>query len=178
MRNRFWLLLGLLMVGLSLSCNFVTQALSTPPAPMEETVPTQEMLATQELPVASNLPELAGDWQIKLSQSGGLAGVQRSIEIFGSGEMTVDDENSKAHIVDKLAAEQLASLEKLVASSQYQPDSGSAGGCADCFVYMLEITSGGETFQAQLDDVTLADSGLNPLVDTLGRLMKAALEKK
>lgn len=178
MRNRFWLLVGLLMMGLSLGCNFVTQALSTPPAPTEETVPTLELLATQELPPVSNLPELVGDWQIKLTQSGGLAGVHRLIEISGSGEMTVDDERSKAHIVDKLSAEQLASLIKLTAASQYRPDSGPAGGCADCFVYVLEITSGGETFQAQLDDISLADSGLNPLVDTLGSLMKAALEKK
>jgi len=148
----------LTILGLS-SCVFF------PPAPVA--LPTQPV-SNQP---AQELPKLTGDWHIRTEQSGGIAGVSRTLEISSSGEMTVTDERSKKQTTAQLPADKIAALTELVASSKYQPISQPSG-CADCFIYNLEISSAGEKFQVQLDDISLPNSGLQPLINFLGEFLK------
>ena len=118
----------------------------------------------------TTLPQLTGNWQITMTLTGGVAGRDQSVEISSSGEMIITDLRTKQETTSQLPADKIASLTKLVASSNYRPPSKPQSGCADCFVYNLEIVSGGEKFQAQLDDISLPDSGLQPLISFIGGL--------
>jgi hypothetical protein len=148
----------LTILGLS-SCVFF------PPAPV--TLPTQPV-SNQP---SQELPKLTGDWHVSMAQTGGIAGVSRTLEISSSGETTVIDERSKKQTTAQLPADKIAVLTELVASSKYQPISQPSG-CADCFIYKLEISSAGEKFQVQLDDISLPNSGLQPLINFLGEYLK------
>jgi hypothetical protein len=153
----------LMALGL-LGCSFFYSIFPTP---------TPAMLSTQSVPnqPAQELPKLTGDWHVSMAQTGGIAGVSRTLEISSSGEMTVINERSKKQTTTQLSTDKVAVLTELVASSKYQPISEPTG-CADCFIYKLEISSAGEKFQAQLDDISLPDSGLQPLINFLGEFLK------
>ena len=47
--------------------------------------------------------------------------------------------------------------------------------CADCFIYDLQLTSGGKIVQIQADDITLPDSGVAELIRFLRELRDRAL---
>ena len=150
---------GLLFIALSLlGCGFFYSVFPTPgPTP----IPTNPAL---------HLPKLSGDWLVRLAQSGGIAGVSRSLEISSSGAMTIIETRGGERKVSQLPAEKLAALNELVAASTFRPASLPTG-CADCFVFDLRITSADGTFQAQLDEVSLPDSGLQSLLDFLAGLL-------
>src|SRR5512133_1350235 len=46
-------------------------------------------------PSGDDFPQLTGDWHIRLTQTGGIAGVSRKLEISSDGKMTVSDERTK-----------------------------------------------------------------------------------
>jgi len=62
-------------------------------------------------------------------------------------------------------------------TSNYVPANQTDGnGCADCFVYDLEIQVNGEKLSVQLNDISLPNSGLEPLVTYLRGLIDTALK--
>ncbi len=131
---------------------------------------------TTESPV-SNLPTLDGDWKIKMKHSGGIMGLSRSIEISSDGKFTVLDERKDKTINGELTADELSKLNKQVSSSEYIFETKPDGmGCADCFIYDLEIQKGEEKFAIQLNDISLPNSGLEPLVAHLRGLIETALK--
>jgi hypothetical protein len=132
------------------------------------------------------LPPLEGTWSVKLTQSGGFAGLQRWVSVTSDGAVLASDDRAGAVGSLQLTPAQLADLAALVAQSSVQsPDSYPNAsypnrsypnsGCADCFLYYIEIHSGNTRFSAQADDVTLPGSGLEPLVTKLLGLMMEAL---
>jgi len=132
-------------------CGFYYSSLPTQtPAP----IPTSS---------AQELPELVGDWHITLSQSGGIMGISRTIEISSSGKLTIIDARTSKQTVIQLPADRIAALARLVKASRYQSPSRPSA-CADCFIYNLAIVSGGQSFQVQLDDISIPDSGLDSLM--------------
>jgi hypothetical protein len=150
-----------------LGCNFVSSIIIPP-------TPTQELLSTPEksrpTQASDGLPQLTGDWHIRLAQTGGIAGVSRTLEISSDGKMTINDERTKKQATNQLSPEQLSKLTDLVASTNYQPVTKPMG-CADCFIFDLQINNDTEKFHAQIDEVNLPDSGLGPLVGFLGELL-------
>lgn len=133
------------------------------PARLEET--------QQPLPTAST------DWaSITFTQSGGIMGMLRTIEIASDGTWKFTDERVSESITGKLSAEELKQLNELITSLSVI-SSGQSGVCADCFIYSVEIVSSGKAITAQADDVNLGDSGLEPLVSFLIELMSEALNK-
>jgi len=122
-------------------------------------------------------PALDGDWTIKMTQSGGIRGLSRSIEVSSDGKYTVVDERANKTITGELTANELVELNELVATSNYVPAAKPDGSvCADCFVYDLEIQVNGEKLSVQLNDFTLTNSGLEPLVTYLRGLIDTALK--
>jgi hypothetical protein len=126
---------------------------------------------------ASSLPALDGEWMIKLTQSGGFMGLSRSIEISSGGKFTIMDEKINKKVTGEFPADELSAINKLVSSSKYIAPAKSDGmSCADCFIYDLEIQGNGEKFTAQLNDISLPNSGLESLVTHLRGLIETNLK--
>lgn len=139
---------------------------SSAPEPLQTATPQ---------PSATDLPTLDGEWTIKMAQSGGIMGLAHSIEISWDGKSTVVDERANKTINEKLSANELSKINELVSSAEYIPSSKPDGGCADCFIYDLEIQGNGKKFAIQLNDISLPDSGLEPLTTYLRDLIDTTL---
>jgi hypothetical protein len=107
-----------------------------------------------------------------MAQTGGIAGVSRTLEISNSGEMTVTNERSNQQNTTQLPPDKFSMLKEVVVSTEYRPISQLMG-CADCFIFDLQIDNGSEKFQVQIDQVNLPNSGLEPLIGFLGELLNS-----
>jgi cytoskeletal protein RodZ len=127
---------------------------------------------------SSQFPALSSStpWTLRFTQSGGIMGMMRTMEIQSNGQATITDEKTHQTVTVQLAQGDLSALRKAASSTAYSaPDKPS--GCADCFVYQVEVLSGSEkTFEAQVDDVELESSGLSALVENLRNLMQKSLK--
>jgi hypothetical protein len=75
-----------------------------------------------------------------------------------------------------LNAEDLSKLTTQIAYLGAVPsDMPDGSGCADCFLYDLEIERIGEKLTVQLNDINLPSSGFEPLVTYLQNLINLAL---
>ncbi|MCE9644649.1 MAG: hypothetical protein K8S20_01525 [Chloroflexi bacterium] len=127
--------------------------------------------------VKSSLPALEGGWTIQMNHSGGIMGLSRSIDISSTGKYLILDERAGKSVTGQLAGDELSQLMEIVATSEYRTkDSQLPSACADCFIYDLEIAGSRGNFKVQLDDVSLPDSGMEPLVTLLRNWMDAALK--
>ena len=107
--------------------------------------------------------------------SGGFAGLSQSIEISSDGAVTAKDERSNKVAKRQLISDELTKLTSLISSASLQSPTDLLTGCADCFNYNIQINSDSGKFTAQLDDVSLPDSGIKLLVGYLGKLMNQML---
>lgn len=120
-------------------------------------------------------PALEGDWLVRMTLSGGFAGLLRKIEVKSGGEYVVIDEKVKKTFSDDLTEAEISNLEELVSKLKFfAPEMPT--GCADCFIYEIEIESGGRKMIASADDISLEDSGLGELVQFLHNIMDRALQ--
>lgn len=132
---------------------------------------------SQPKTIKSDLPILENEWAINMTHSGGIMGLSRLIEISSDGKYTVTDERANKSVFKELGTEELAKLRDIVEASQYSTlESPMPTSCADCFVYDLAISGNGIKFSVQLDDISLPDSGMEPLVMYLRDLIDAALK--
>lgn len=160
----------LFISALLMACNLLFPTLPPTPTLSPEPGPPDPMPTALPTKQDQSLPKLDGEWLVQLTQSGGIAGISRLIGISSSGEMTISDIRTGEKTASQLAADKLAELNKLVASSSYRPASQPSG-CADCFIFTLQITSANGSFQAELDQLALPDSGLQPLVNYLAAML-------
>jgi hypothetical protein len=122
--------------------------------------------ATTPEPVKGSLPTLAGSWAITMTHSGGIMGLSRSVEVDSTGIYTVKEDRTDQEFTGQLSEEELADLMYVVNSTSYMPEKAPHG-CADCFIYDLTIMSDTGKFSAQVDDISIEESGLSALVMTL-----------
>ncbi len=134
--------------------------------------------ASTNTPAATpTLPAIGDEWTIKMTHSGGIMGLMRTIEVSSDGSYIVNDERTKKNITGMLDNGELQSLSSTVTSTKLvNLDMPEGSVCADCFIYDIEILSGGEKFVAQLNDFSLPDSGMEDLVTSLRTLMDSALK--
>lgn len=119
-------------------------------------------------------PALAQEWSVKMTQSGGIMGLLRNIEAASDGKFTVNDERAGTTVTGELTDGKLAELQRLVTEMTFTAPEIPAV-CADCFVYEVQIESGGKKMIAQADDISLPDSGMEALVEFLRGIMDSAL---
>ena len=131
--------------------------------------------ACAPLETGQALPALEGDWSITLSQTGGFAGLDRSVTVTADGTVTATDARTGQTETIQLSEADLAALQADVLAAQLGGDVGTAAACADCFVYNLQVDSPAGSFTTTVDDVTLAGSGLEPLITRLRNLLDQAL---
>jgi len=123
----------------------------------------------------SPLPTPVKDWtSIKMTHSGGIMGLMRVIEISRDGMMTVTDSRTEKKTSRQLSADELTALSDLVSNYGFAAPS-IEGICADCFIYTVEINRDGDVSITESNDITLTDSGMEPLVTFLRGLIDKAL---
>ncbi len=156
--NRF--LLIVLVVTLLTGCG---------PARIDSAKPTPE----PQQPLATPL----SNWTVRMQQSGGIMGMSQSIEVKSDGQMIVTDDRAQKTVKGTVPSKDLNSLIGLVNSARLTQPSRSLPNCADCFIYSVEIDTGsGKPFQAQVNDISLGQSDLQPLISYLRGLMNQALK--
>ena len=103
-------------------------------------------------------------------------GLLRHVEVNSSGEFTIRDERTKQTKTGILSQNDLETLGNLVLTIKpVNIDSLKNMVCADCFVYTLEIRRDGKSLSAELDDISLPDSGYESLVNELRKIMDEVL---
>lgn len=116
-------------------------------------------------------PELEEGWYVRMIQTGGIAGVNRAVEVLSDGSYTVYQQAGGEGIKGNLSEPELAQLEEIIKNLEISIPA-MRGACADCFFYDIEIQSGGRKMVFQLDDISLPDSGAGELVTFLTSLMQ------
>jgi len=119
-------------------------------------------------------PVLEGDWSVRMNLSGGFDGLLRDIEVKSDGSYVVIDERMKKTSSGDLTETELAKLESLITTLEFSVPEFPTG-CADCFIYKVEIESGGKKMIVSADDVSLEKSGLDSLVQFMRTIMDRAL---
>ena len=120
-------------------------------------------------------PVLEETWAVKMTLSGGIAGLLRSIDVNSTGSYSVADQRVGKVVTGTLSEADLVTLQALISALEVSaPKNPSA--CADCFEYELEVESGGKKMIASADDLSLGESGMGELVQFLRQTMDAALQ--
>lgn len=114
-------------------------------------------------PTKSGLPSLTGSWTIRMTHSGGIMGLSRSIEVDSTGIYTVKEDRTDQKFTGQLSKDELADLKILISDVTYIPEKAPHI-CADCFIYDIQILSDDGKFSAQVDDLSIEGSGLSDLV--------------
>ena len=112
---------------------------------------------------------------IKLTQTGGFAGVHLEIQVSSEGWMTAKDQRSGRAVTSPLSEGTLQELGQLVAKTRSPATEHLPSMCADCFIYELEIASTTGVIRIQIDDTNLAESGARALIQFLGEIRDQAL---
>ncbi len=122
------------------------------------------------------LPSPAASWTINLMQSGGFAGVALTIQVTSDGRLTAEDQRAGRSVSVDLPPETVAKLAQLYSESLAATAQPKQTGCADCFIYDLELRSGGRIVSVHADDTNLNDSGATELIRMLQQLRDNALK--
>jgi hypothetical protein len=129
------------------------------------------------IPAATpTLPVTTDEWTVKMTHSGGIMGLMRSIEVSFDGSYTVTDEHAGKAVSGKLTEEELAKLTELITDAEFIASEKPGGVCSDCFIYDIKIQSSGKNLSTQLNDISLSESGMEDLVISLRELIDSALK--
>ncbi len=123
---------------------------------------------------SSDLPSLTGSWTITMTHSGGIMGLSRSVEVDSTGIYTVKDDRTEQEFTGQLSKEELEGLIDVVNATHYAAEKAPHG-CADCFIYDIQIIGDDGKFSAQVDDISIEGSGLSALVLLLRGIIEREL---
>jgi len=110
-------------------------------------------------------------WTIQLNRSGGIAGVDETMTLDSGGRLTVQSERSSRDVQQTISQDQVNTIAGLLSQAcpfEMQPNDA---GCADCFLYKINIQMNGQSYVLLATDVTLTED-LQPLVGALSQLMQ------
>jgi len=131
--------------------------------------------STQKAEATATPPVLEENWSVKMTLSGGIAGLLRTVEVQADGSYTVVDERAGTTIQGSLDDEKRTALKALIENLAVTTPKNPAV-CADCFVYDIEIQNGGKRMIANVDDLSVGASGMGELVNFLQELINTALK--
>ncbi len=124
------------------------------------------------------LPSPTGSWTLSLTQSGGIAGVSKKVEISSDGELTAQDLRTGRSVTQTLSQETMARLTDLYIPLMFVTPQSPPSACADCFIYDLSVSAGGRVVNVHADDTTVAASGATELIALLRQLRDEALRSQ
>ena len=128
------------------------------------------------LPNTQPLPSPSGKWNIKLTQSGGIAGVLLTVEVTSDGLLKAENQRSQQIVTKFLSSQTVFELKKLIVSTVSSASKTTQSACADCFIYDLEIQLDGSNVKIHVDDVTINNSRAQELIAKLTGLRDEALK--
>lgn len=118
---------------------------------------------------------MSGDWRILFKVSGGFSGLRRTMELSSTGAMTVIEQKSARQVVSLTPEDELAEIALFIENVKSLQLSGRVLTCRDCLEYDLTVRKNGQQFSIQLNDLSLPDSGIEPLINSLVNLQERAL---
>lgn len=130
---------------------------------------------SQLRPIPQPLPSPSRNWIVTMNQSGGIAGVSLTVKISSNGQLSAEDQRSHRSVSQILSSQTITRLNQLVSGTSVSAGNSPQSGCADCFIYDLEIQSEESDFHVHVDDVTLKDSGAADLISYMIKLRDDAL---
>lgn len=116
-------------------------------------------------------------WQVRMTMSGGFAGVAQTVMVTSDGALTARDVKRGLGVTRRLDDRRLAEIAQTLSALRAEPERGEPfpGRCADCFVYQIEAVLDGEQRQIRISSDRLADSPYRDLVRILTETMRHAL---
>jgi hypothetical protein len=126
-------------------------------------------------PIQQPLASPSNNWNVTLTQSGGIAGVQLTVDISSDGQLKAEDQRSQRSASKILPSQTIALLRGLVFNAIASYGSVPLSACADCFIYNLEIQSDDKDIKIQVDDSTINVSTAQGLITTLIKIRDEAL---
>lgn len=121
-------------------------------------------------PIPQPLPSPSTKWTVKMNQSGGFAPVLLSVEVSSDGHLKAEDQISHRTVSQTISVQKTTEIMQLISKTSVPSKNMPESGCADCFIYDLEIQSEGSDIHLQVDDVTIKDSGAADMIALLRTL--------
>ena len=129
-------------------------------------------------PIPQPLASPSDNWEVKMIQSGGIAGVLLTVDVSSDGQLKAEDQRSQRSASKILPSQTTAELKGLIFNTVVSTSRVPQSACADCFIYDLEIQSEGKVIKIQVDDSTINDSSAQGLITTLLKIRDEALNPK
>ena len=141
-------------------------------APVSTDAPSPLGTPTSQLDTPCSVP---AQWAIQFNRSGGFAGVSESLTLDSGGSLMVQSERPAVNVRKTISGDQVNAIgELLVRACPFEMKPNDAG-CADCFLYKLDVQMDGKTYVMLATDVTLTED-LHPLISTLNQILQDAGE--
>ena len=115
-------------------------------------------------------------WTVVMHVSGGIAGLDREIQLASTGAFTATDRRRRMSTVGSMPAALLAELGAVIskvtaAASRRDP------ACRDCLVYRFEIKRATAALTAEFDDLSVGGTPFEVLAKTLTTQLTEALRQ-
>ena len=128
-------------------------------------------------PSAAPQTERSEAWHLTFRMSGGLAGLNRLLDLSSLGTATVTDGSRGRRVSARVPHDDLLMIEALVAKARAFSDAGP-GVCRDCLNYDVDVRLRGTRLVLHLNDATLADAGAEGLIAALRNLQARVLSER
>jgi len=134
------------------------------------------VLALSVLAPHAPIQKTGEPWTVVMRVSGGIAGLDREIQLASTGPFTATDRRRRVSAMGSMPAAALADLDaiifKLTASASRRDPA-----CRDCLVYRFEIKRATTAVTADFDDLSVAGTPFELLVNTLTTQLTEALRQ-
>jgi hypothetical protein len=137
-------------------------------APQDTQEPAPQSTPSEQSDTNCNVPT---NWTIDYSRSGGFAGFNESLTLRSDGNLSIQSENPPANAQRLISPDQISAIANLLAQACPFEMKANDAGCADCFLYKLNVQMDGQSYVLLATDVTLTDE-VYPLIDALSQLLQ------
>ena len=110
-------------------------------------------------------------WVVQFNRSGGFAGVDESLTLDSAGKLTIQSERPARNEQKTISNDRVNAIGGMLAQACPFKMKPNDTGCADCYLYKLDIQMDGETYVMLATDVTLTEE-LHPLIAELNGLLQ------
>lgn len=116
-------------------------------------------------------------WQLTLQLTGGIAGIDRQLELASTGELKVNDRRRGTHAITQASASELTQISSMVADLK-SADAVRRSTCRDCIQYDITVRLSGRTLVFSVNDVSLVGTPVEPLIKVLGDALNRELSRQ
>jgi len=113
------------------------------------------------------------NWKIQFNRSGGFAGFDESLTLDSGGNLRVQSERPAVDVQKTISKDQVNAIAGLLFQACPFEMNPNDAGCADCFLYKLDVQMDDRTYVMLATDITLTED-LQPLIGSLSQLLQDA----